>query len=104
MASWDQSEARVNESVFRRYGKTCTYIPKAGISFPLRYLLHDGPVDQPVSPAFFADLEVMASELGTGRDRGDQVDIDGKRYVVNRILARALRNPVVTLHAMKDDQ
>lgn len=104
MSTWDTSEARVNAAVFSRFGLTCTYVPKAGEVFDLRYIPHDPAIDQSSvgTGRYFTDIEVIPGDLPSAAGRGDEVEISGVRYAVNKVLAREGRNLMLALYRKAD--
>jgi hypothetical protein len=100
--AWPDSEARMNDAVFTRYARACTYVPLAGDAFSLRYILRAPDLQQPSAPGYFANIEVIQAELGVVPVRGDQVEIEDVRYLVNKVVELPFHNPLLALHRMRD--
>jgi hypothetical protein len=84
---------------FAVYGGTCRYLPKGGVAFDVRYVRHEPEIAQATTTgAYYADLEVAAADLLVTPRCGDEVEVDGVRYIVAKPVAPAQANPVLALH------
>jgi hypothetical protein len=88
---------------FALYGDTCQYLPRAGEGFDVHYVRHEPEIAQAeVTGAYYADLEVRLAEFLVPPRRGDEVDLDGVRYVVAKVVTPAQANTIIALHRKAD--
>jgi hypothetical protein len=102
---WQVSEASMRALIFEARGVPVTYIPiqGQGDAVSTRVIRRDPSIEQPESPGYFADVEILEGAIADGLQRKDEVIWgDGTIYVVTKIVQRTGHNPVLSLQRKFD--
>src|ERR1051326_2476491 len=84
---WQVSEASMRALIFEARGVPVTYIPiqGQGDAVSTRVIRRDPSIEQPESPGYFADVEILEGAIADGLQRKDEVIWgDGTIYVVTK--------------------
>jgi hypothetical protein len=102
---WRAEEAKLRALTFAARGELVTYLPLQGLgnAVQTRVIRRDPSIEQPDSPGYFADVEVLAGAIAAGLQRKDEVIwADSTIYLVTKIVMRPGHNPLLALHRKFD--